>query len=126
MYNNICSKYVFFPLLILFLDPRLIDEPQPIFIEPVSEQVTNRTAVVSWVFPGGQVNEFIVQYKVAVNDWTTDADVMERRVLGNVTMVMLTDLIPSATYDVRIASVNTMGTSEFRNQGAFSTQRKLP
>ncbi len=67
------------------------------------------------------MDEFLVQYKAAVNDWTTNADVMEKRVPGNVTMVMLTDLTPNATYDVRVASVST---SEFRNQGAFSTQRK--
>ncbi len=100
------------------------DKPQPIFFESVSDQVTDRTALISWEFPGGQVAEFLVQYKEAISDWTTNADVMERRVPGDVTMVMLTDLVPSATYDVRVASVNTMGTSTFRNQGAFSTQRK--
>ena len=100
------------------------DKPQPIFFESVSDQVTDRTALISWVFPGGQVDEFLVQYKETISDWRTNADVMERRVPGDVTMVMLTDLVPSATYDVRVASVNTMGTSTFRNQGAFSTQRK--
>ncbi len=70
------------------------------------------------------MDEFLVQYKETISDWRTNADVMERRVPGDVTMVMLTDLIPSATYDVRVASVNSMGTSTFRNQGDFSTQRK--
>ncbi len=47
-----------------------------------------------------------------------------RSVTGSITMVMLTDLIPSALYDVRVASVNEMGTSQFFFQGEFITQRK--
>ena len=64
--------------------------------------------------------KFFVQYKERLNNWTSDNNVMERRVPGYVTMVMLTDLIPSASYDVRVASVNAMGTSQFFFQGEFS------
>ena len=66
--------------------------------------------------------KFLVQYKERFNNWTSDNNVMERRVPGNVTMVMLTDLIPSALYDIRVASVNAMGTSQFFFQGEFFTQ----
>ena len=71
------------------------------------------------------MDEYLVQYKEHVNDWTTPSDVLVRSVAGNVTMVILTDLIPSALYDVRVASVNAMGTSQFFFQGEFSTQGKL-
>ena len=103
----------------------LTDEPQPILLEPISHQVTNRTALISWVFPGGQVDEYLIQYKERLNDWTSDNDVIERRIPSHVTMVILTDLIPSALYDVRVASVNAMGTSQFLFQVEFSTQRKF-
>ncbi len=102
----------------------LTDEPQPILVVPVVDLITNRTALISWEFPGGQVDEYLVQYKERLNDWTTPSDILVRSVAGNVTMVMLTDLIPSASYDVRVASVNEMGTSEFLFQGEFSTQGK--
>ncbi len=103
----------------------LTDEPQPILVVPVVDLITNRTALISWEFPGGQVDEYLVQYKERLNDWTTPSDIFVRSVAGNVTMVMLTDLIPSASYDVRVASVNEMGTSQFFFQGEFSTQGKL-
>ncbi len=103
----------------------LTDEPQPILVTPTVDQVTNRTALISWAFPGGQVDEYLVQYKERLNDWTSDNNVMERRIPGNVTIVILTDLISSALYDVRVASVNAMGTSEFLFHGEFSTQRKF-
>ncbi|XP_064396706.1 hemicentin-1-like isoform X2 [Halichondria panicea] len=103
-----------------------LNEPQPILVVPVVDLITNRTALISWEFPGGQVDEYLVQYKERLNDWTTPNDIFVRSVAGNVTMVMLTDLIPSASYDVRVASVNAMGTSQFFFQGEFSTQAPSP
>ena len=71
------------------------------------------------------MDEYLIQYKERLNDWTSDNDVIERRIPSHVTMVILTDLIPSALYDVRVASVNAMGTSQFLFQVEFSTQRKF-
>ncbi len=70
------------------------------------------------------MDEYLVQYKEHFNDWSAPSNVLMRSVTGSITMVMLTDLIPSALYDVRVASVNEMGTSQFFFQGEFTTQRK--
>ncbi|XP_064396322.1 protein sidekick-2-like isoform X2 [Halichondria panicea] len=103
-----------------------LDVPQPILFAPTVDQISNQTALISWMFPGGQVDEYLIQYKERLNDWTTPSDILTRTVNGNITMVMLMDLIPSASYDVRVASVNAMGTSPFFFQGEFSTQPPSP
>ncbi len=67
---------------------------------------------------------FIVQFKERLDDWNNVADVTNITVPGNITTIMLTDLIPSTSYDVRVATSNARGESAFSFETNFVTSRK--
>ena len=67
---------------------------------------------------------YIVQFKERLDDWNTVAEVTTITVPGNITTLMLTGLIPSTSYDVRVATSNSLGESAFSFEINFITARK--
>ena len=75
--------------------------------------------------PGGTVITFLVQHKLMVDEWTDSAKVINVTVPGNMTSVTLQDLNPESSYNVRVRTVNAMGSSVFSLVASFDTAREL-
>ncbi|KAI1899695.1 hypothetical protein AGOR_G00064420 [Albula goreensis] len=82
--------------------------------------VSQRLATVTFMKPdshgGVPIGHYLVKYKdVASQDWR---DVKSH---GVQTMVLLTNLEPNTTYEVRVAAVNGKGQGEFSHTESFQT-----
>ncbi|XP_026769062.3 neural cell adhesion molecule 2 isoform X1 [Pangasianodon hypophthalmus] len=82
--------------------------------------VAQRTATVTFMKPdshgGVPIGHYLVRYKdISSNDWR---DVKSH---GTQTIVLLTNLEPNTTYEVRVAAVNGKGQGEFSRTESFQT-----
>ena len=100
-------------------------QPQTIFDTPlpVDGRTTNRSAVFSWVNPGGTVDVYLVQYVLAVEGFN-QGTVTNLTVGGNDTSVEVTGLLPGSSYDFRVAVINSQGMSAFSVAGMVTTNRE--
>ena len=80
--------------------------------------ITFSTAAVSWMHPDGTVTNFRVQYKFHSDDWIDAANLS---VPGSMTSVTLIDLSPESSYNVRVLTENSLGSSEFGPEATFTT-----
>ena len=78
--------------------------------------------MLTWQFPGGTVNSYIVQYVMAQDSvGFGSSDAMKKSVNGSMTSIVIDRLLPGATYKFRVAVVNNRGMSLFSECGIFLT-----
>uniref|UniRef100_A0A3B1JJ38 Neural cell adhesion molecule 2 n=1 Tax=Astyanax mexicanus TaxID=7994 RepID=A0A3B1JJ38_ASTMX len=82
--------------------------------------IAQRTATVTFMKPdshgGVPIDHYLVRYKdISSHDWR---DVQSH---GTHTIVLLTNLEPNTTYEVRVAAVNGKGQGEFSRTESFQT-----
>ena len=83
---------------------------------------TNKSAVLNWVNPGGTVDLYTVEYVLARDsDGFDSANVLSVIVNGSETSVVVSDLLPGASYEFRVAVNNSRGMSAFSLLGSFQT-----
>ena len=86
--------------------------------------IINTSVNVSWEFPGGDVNAYLIQYKPSSVEWTSN----DRRSIVVVgerpTSVLINDLLPNAMYNLRILTNNANGGSLWSPEANFTTRRK--
>ena len=104
-----------------------IDEPQKIFNPPMSDSTlsTESSAMLTWQFPGGVVDYYVIGYVLAQDSEgfaSSNATIMT--VNGTQTSAIVGNLSPGATYKFRMAVVNSHGTSPFSECGIFQTLGK--
>ena len=98
--------------------------PQPILDEPMLLYVQNISAIVTWVNPGGTVNEYVVRYRQLGSDGSTEVNVSNRTINGTQQMVQLDNLRPATSYVVEVLTVNDNGTSPASPQLHIRTNSK--
>ena len=86
-----------------------------------SVSISGTTATVSWVFPGGTVNVYIVQY-VLSSEGFTSLSVRNTTSDGTQRSVRIDNLQPFSSYSLRVAVQNNDGTSGFSPVASFSTE----
>ena len=91
--------------------------PQPIYVSPEVSDITQNSAVISWIHPGGTVNVFTLQYTTTADGASFTVTVDD----GDSTAFLLSGLNPGTAYSVRIASTNDNGTSAFSPAASFTT-----
>lgn len=99
-------------------------EPQRIFDQPTFDNITSNSVLVMWKFPGGTVEAYVVQFVLAVYHFDNN-NAKNVTVGGSKTSVVIGNLLPVATYKVRIAVMNSHGTSMFSPSESFITQCEL-
>ncbi|XP_066542874.1 neural cell adhesion molecule 2 isoform X1 [Hoplias malabaricus] len=82
--------------------------------------VAQRTATVTFMKPdshgGVPIDHYLVRYKdISAHDWR------DMKSQGTMTVVVLTNLEPNTTYEVRVAAVNGKGQGEFSRTESFQT-----
>ena len=100
-------------------------KPQRIFDTPVAPYVSSTTSFVTWPHPGGDVSNFIIEYKLRQETWTNHANVFTVSVPGNRLNTTIEDLEPAFTYDLRILVNTSLGMSVFSPVLSFTTAREL-
>ena len=100
-------------------------QPQRIFDTPAAPDVSNITSFVTWPHPGGDVSNFIIEYKLRRETWTNRANVFTVSVTGDRLNTPIEDLEPAFTYDLRILINNSLGMSVFSPVLSFTTAREL-
>ena len=99
-------------------------QPQRIFDIPAAPDVSNITSFVSWLHPGGDVSNFIIEYKLRRETWTNRANVFTVSVTGDRLNTTIEGLEPAFTYDLRILVNNSLGMSVFSPVLSFTTARE--
>ena len=74
-----------------------------------------------WKFPGGTVEAYVMQFVLAVYGFDSN-NVKNVTVGGSETSVVISNLLPVATYKVRVAVINSRGISIFSPSESFTTQ----
>ena len=87
-----------------------------------SVRISGTTASVSWVFPGGDVSVYIVQYVISSEGFTSPS-VRNMTTGGTQTSLRINNLEPLSKYSLRVAVQNNDGTSGFSPVASFSTQQ---
>ena len=77
--------------------------------------ISGTTAIVSWEFPGGSVNDYVVEY---AREGSTPPSVVNT----DKTSVDIANIQPLSSYSFKVAVRNSSGTSEFSPEAQFSTQ----
>lgn len=78
---------------------------------------------MSWVFPGGTVDTYLVQYVPLGGSSSFDSpNVMSKTVPGTQTSVTIDGLQPSTWYTLRVAVQNGNGLSDFSPETRFITR----
>lgn len=86
--------------------------------------ITSTSVNVSWEFPGGDVNAYLIQYKPSSVEWTSN-DRRSSVVVGELpTSALINDLLPNTMYNLRILTNNANGDSRWSLEANFTTQRK--
>ena len=85
--------------------------------------ITNTSINVSWEFPGGDVDAYLIEYKPSSVEWTSN-DWRYTIVLGEQTSVLINDLLPNTMYNLRILTNNANGDSLWSPEANFTTRRK--
>ena len=98
------------------------DLPQRIRDKP-RVTVTDTTASVSWVSPGGNIDSYIIQYVLFGDVLGFDSpDANNVTASGTRTSIFIRNLEQPSTYLLRIAVENELGLSAFSPVVEFSTQ----
>ena len=98
-------------------------EPQRILEQPIFNNVNIDSVVLMWEFPGGTVDNYIVQYVLALDGFASDS-IRSILVIGTETSVVIGNLLPRSIYEFRVAAVNNRGISAFSRLTTFTTLRK--
>ena len=97
------------------------------FDPPMSDSIffTESSAMLTWQFPGGSVDYYIIEY-VLVRDsgGFASSNVTIETANGSQTSVTIRNLLSGAIYKFRVAVVNSRGTSKFSECGVFQTSGK--
>ena len=99
-------------------------QPQKIFDPPMSDNIfsTNSSAVLSWEFPGGSVDYYVIEYVLAQNsEGFASSNATRKTVNESQTSAVIRNLLPGATYKFRVAVMNNHGASQFSECGVFQT-----
>ena len=76
-----------------------------------------------WEFPGGIVDNYIVQYVLALDGFASD-NVRSIFVVGTEMSVVIDNLLPGSIYEFRVATANDRGISAFSQLSTFTTLRE--
>ena len=98
-------------------------EPQRIFEQPIFDDVNISSVVLMWEFPGGTVDNYIVQYVLALDGFGSD-NVRSIFVVGTEMSVVIVNLLPGSIYEFRVATANDRGISAFSQLNTFTTLRE--
>lgn len=99
-------------------------EPQKIFDPPISDSTfsTESSAILTWQFPGGTVDYFMIKYVLTQDsEGFASSNAIIRNVNGSQTSAIIGNLSSGAIYKFHIAVVNSHGTSKFSECGVFQT-----
>ena len=99
---------------------QILAEPQRIFEQPIFDDVNIDSVVLMWEFPGGTVDNYIVQYVLALDGFGSDS-IRSIFVVGAETSVVIGNLLPGSNYEFRVATVNDRGISAFSQLNTFTT-----
>ena len=102
----------------------ILVEPQKIFDPPMSDSTfsTESSAMLTWQFPGGTVNYYVMEYVLAQDSKGFSlSNVTTKTANGSQTSVTIGNLLPRAIYKFRVAVVNSRGMSQFSECGVFQT-----
>ena len=100
------------------------DEPQRILEQPTFDNVNIDSVELMWEFPGGTVDNYIVQYVLALDGFASD-NVRSIFVIGSETSVVIGNLLPGSSYKFRVAVMNNHGISAFSQPNTFTTLREF-
>lgn len=88
---------------------------------PLISNIQNTSATVSWQFPGGTVDSYLVQYVLSVQGFNSAlSDIFSVTVPGTSTSVRIEGLQTRSQYDARVAVQNENGTSTFSPTASFT------
>ncbi|KAK1802792.1 hypothetical protein P4O66_021328, partial [Electrophorus voltai] len=110
--NNIGARYQEF----ILAQAAVPSNPYSVRFASVSQRVVTVTFMKPDSHGGVPIGHYIVNYKdQSSQEWKTVKS------LGVQTMVLLTNLEPNTTYEVRVAAVNGKGQGEYSHMEAFQT-----
>ena len=99
-------------------------QPQKIFDPPTSDSTfsTESSAVLTWQFPGGSVNHYVIEYVLAQDsEGFASSNATIKTANESQTSTVIRNLLPGAIYKFRVAVMNNLGTSQFSECGVFQT-----
>ena len=96
-------------------------ELPPMITSAPDVKISGTTATVSWEFPGGSVSDYIVEYVLSSEGFTSPS-VINTSTDGTQPSVCIDNLQPHSSYLLRVAVQNSSGRSEFSPEAQFSTQ----
>ena len=86
---------------------------------------TESSAVLTWQFPGGSVDYYVIEYVLAQDSGGfASGNATIKTSNGSQTSVTIGNLSSGAIYKFRVAVVNSRGTSQFSECGVFQTLGK--
>jgi hypothetical protein len=86
---------------------------------PSASDITNTSVTVSWTDPGGYPDNYTLEIKRSIEDWTDDGVFRVPEIEG---LSHFQDgLLPLTTYEARVLSFNLNGQSSFSALGEFVT-----
>ena len=97
--------------------------PQPLLDAPNVTNVTSSSVTITWDFPGGVVDFFVIQYKLRLIVWS-DSGVENITISGTRDIVTINGLAADSSYDIRISTKNDLGVSEWSPAASFITLGK--
>ena len=96
------------------------EQPRSLLDEPITSNIMQTTATLSWVDPGGDVDAYIIRLAQNVPPHL----VINVSVYGNITSTMLEGLEPDTSYTVEVFSMNQNGLSIPSPLTQFDTLRE--